>query len=84
MSMEINSGMIKIIIGKLSMKEDAPTPVHTWLVMMKAMPIMMPQENKRWRLYLNSVRALKRLHRLWERGLSVNRVRELVSFQIAV
>jgi MarR family 2-MHQ and catechol resistance regulon transcriptional repressor len=37
MSMEINSGMIKILIGKLSMKEDAPTPVHTWLVMMKAM-----------------------------------------------
>ena len=50
----------------------------------EGMPIMMPQENKRWRLYLNSVRALKRLHRLWERGLSVNRVRELVSFQIAV
>jgi MarR family transcriptional regulator, 2-MHQ and catechol-resistance regulon repressor len=27
----------QLLIGKLSMKEDAPTPVHTWLVMMKAM-----------------------------------------------
>ena len=37
MSMEIGSGIVKVLIGKLSMKEDAPTPVHTWLVMMKAM-----------------------------------------------
>src|SRR6266446_3432334 len=31
------SGIIKVLIGKLSMTKDAPTPVHTWLVMIKAM-----------------------------------------------
>jgi MarR family 2-MHQ and catechol resistance regulon transcriptional repressor len=35
--MQLNAGIIKGLIGIRFMKKDATTPVHAWLVMMKAM-----------------------------------------------
>src|SRR5438270_1849231 len=37
MSNKSIAGTIGALIGEQFMKEDAPTPVHVWLVMMKAM-----------------------------------------------